>query len=97
MRPWCRRCSALQDAGSRGLGSPGCACSASGSGLETTKFDLMLAMMGHARGLRAVLTYSTDLFERATAERMLAHLARVLEQVAIDPEIQLGRADAAGR
>ncbi|HYH80545.1 MAG TPA: amino acid adenylation domain-containing protein, partial [Longimicrobium sp.] len=42
-------------------------------------------------GLRAVLEYSRSLFEPATIRRMLAHLARVLEQVAEDAELPLSR------
>ncbi|MFL5540624.1 MAG: amino acid adenylation domain-containing protein, partial [Longimicrobiaceae bacterium] len=58
-------------------------------GGETSKFDLTLAADAHAGGLDFTLSYSTDLFERATAERMLAHLGRVLEQAAADPNRRL--------
>ncbi|HEY7295235.1 MAG TPA: condensation domain-containing protein, partial [Dehalococcoidia bacterium] len=55
----------------------------------TTKFDLMGDFAVQADGLRAAFTYSTDLFEAATIERMLTHLGRVLEQVATDPDQSL--------
>jgi non-ribosomal peptide synthetase component F len=56
------------------------------SGIEaeraSAKFDLSLALTETAEGLRGALNYSTELFDRGTIERMLGHLARVLEQVA---------------
>ncbi|MFI6785818.1 amino acid adenylation domain-containing protein [Nonomuraea sp. NPDC050383] len=45
------------------------------------KADLVL----YAEGQRMSLEFATDLFERATAERLLGHYVRVLEQVAADP------------
>ncbi|HYR08117.1 MAG TPA: amino acid adenylation domain-containing protein, partial [Longimicrobium sp.] len=69
------------------------------AGHGTTKFDLTLGV-GVEEGFRATLEYSTDLFEPATAARMLAHLERVLEQVAVDPDAPLSAlelADAAER
>ena len=44
----------------------------------------------------ARLNYSTDLFERGTIERMLGHLARVLEQVAADADVRLSRLELLG-
>ncbi|HET7460811.1 MAG TPA: amino acid adenylation domain-containing protein [Longimicrobium sp.] len=55
----------------------------------TTKFDLNLVFVQHAGGLRAVLQYNADLFERATAARMLEHLARLLGHAANDPDARL--------
>ncbi|HEY0019293.1 MAG TPA: amino acid adenylation domain-containing protein, partial [Longimicrobium sp.] len=66
----------------------------------TTKFDLSLVLEHGAGGLRGVLEYSTDLWARETVERMLRHLARVLEQVADDadrPLSALELVDAAER
>ncbi|HLM65868.1 MAG TPA: condensation domain-containing protein, partial [Longimicrobium sp.] len=54
--------------------------------LATAKFDLSLGLQAYEGGLRGVLEYSTDLFERATIQRMLGHLERVLEQVAEDAD-----------
>ncbi|HET7234051.1 MAG TPA: amino acid adenylation domain-containing protein, partial [Longimicrobium sp.] len=62
----------------------------------TSKFDLMLAMTPHPDGLRATFEYSTGLFERATVERMLGHLERVLEQVAGDPGVRLAALELLG-
>ena len=55
------------------------------------KFDLTLSLEGDARGMRGVLEYATDLFDRATIRRMLRHLRRVLEQVADDVDVRLSR------
>ena len=79
----------LRDAEGARPALPGLRSHPFGAGVETTKFDLMLGMTTHAHGLRALLTYSTDLFEPATVERMLGHLVRVLEQVATDPDARL--------
>src|SRR6185369_16642744 len=51
----------------------------------TTKFDLTLNFAETDRELRLTLEYSTDLFEAATAERMLGHLQTLLESAAANP------------
>ncbi|HEX6371569.1 MAG TPA: amino acid adenylation domain-containing protein [Longimicrobium sp.] len=74
----------------RSIGTlPGLAVQGVGAELETAKFDLSLTVSADAHGLRGVMAYSTDLFRRGTIERMLRHLARVLEQVAAAPEARL--------
>ncbi|HEX6371118.1 MAG TPA: amino acid adenylation domain-containing protein [Longimicrobium sp.] len=70
------------------------------AGGQTTKYDLVLTLAPDGDGLRGAITYGTELFERATVERMAAHLVRVLDQVATDPDLRLSRlslADAAER
>jgi amino acid adenylation domain-containing protein len=57
----------------------------------TSKFDLTLFTGRHAEGLTAGLEYNTDLFDRSTIQRMLGHLARVLEEVAADADVRLSR------
>ncbi len=72
--------------------------------------DMMLWVMESATGLRAVLNYSSELFDRETANRFLRHLRTVLRSVLQDssrlvdaleiiPEedrvLVLGRADTA--
>ncbi|GAA3610712.1 hypothetical protein GCM10022419_114660 [Nonomuraea rosea] len=58
-------------------------------GTARAKFDLAMEVAAGPRGLRVFLIYSTDLFERATAERFCAHFTSVLRQVAADPRIRL--------
>jgi amino acid adenylation domain-containing protein len=71
----------------------GVEAAAEGVELNATKFDLTLALDAYADGIRGALDYSTDLFERTTAERMVEHLQRVLEQVVEDPDRPLASID----
>ena len=60
----------------------------------TAKFDLLLALAERSDGgLHGEITYSTELFDKATAERMAAHYVRVLEQVSADAGQRIGRID----
>ncbi|MFB4290814.1 amino acid adenylation domain-containing protein [Nonomuraea sp. ATR24] len=65
-------------------------------GTAQAKFDLALEAAPGADGLRLFLVYSTDLFDRATAERFSGHFANVLRQVADDPEVRLSELELAG-
>ncbi|HEX2079328.1 MAG TPA: condensation domain-containing protein, partial [Longimicrobium sp.] len=87
---------ALQNAVDRGVALPGLEVSEAGAELASAKFDLSLMPKATPRGLRVGLNYSTDLFERSTAVRMLSHLARVLEQVAADADVPLSRLELLG-
>ncbi|MET0396105.1 MAG: amino acid adenylation domain-containing protein [Longimicrobiaceae bacterium] len=51
----------------------------------TNKFDLSLYVQETHRGTRITLGYDTDLFDAATAERMLARLELLLAGAAADP------------
>ncbi|HEU4558181.1 MAG TPA: amino acid adenylation domain-containing protein, partial [Longimicrobium sp.] len=62
-----------------------------GASNEIAKFDLSLTLSATAQGLRGGLTYSTDLFVRGTIVRMLGHLERVLEQVALHADVRLSK------
>ncbi|MBV9076813.1 MAG: AMP-binding protein, partial [Methylobacteriaceae bacterium] len=61
--------------------------------LETAKFDLSLFFNETPEGLVGEIAYATDLFEHATIERLTRRLARLLEQVALEPERPLGDID----
>ncbi len=52
---------------------------------EVVKFDLTLSLEETQQGLNAVLQYSSDLFEEATAKRMLEHYNVLLEAIVADP------------
>ncbi|HZI20311.1 MAG TPA: non-ribosomal peptide synthase/polyketide synthase [Pyrinomonadaceae bacterium] len=58
-------------------------------GLETAngmaRFDLSLAVVETDGGLTARLQYAADLFDEATAERLLAHYAALLASAVADP------------
>ena len=52
----------------------------------TAKFDLTLTMREEKEGLRGWLEYNTDLFERATIERMAGHFQTLLEGIVANPD-----------
>ncbi|HEV3052990.1 MAG TPA: condensation domain-containing protein, partial [Longimicrobium sp.] len=87
---------ALQNAEDRGSALAGLRVSGVGAAMEIAKFDLSLELKATPHGLRGGLTYSTDLFERGTVDRMLGHLERVLEQVAADVDVRLSRLELLG-
>ncbi|HEX9939641.1 MAG TPA: AMP-binding protein, partial [Longimicrobium sp.] len=84
---------ALQNADGQGGALPRLKVSGVGAEHASAKFDLSLGLAATPQGLRGGLSYSTDLFERGTIERMLGHLARVLEQAAARPEARLSELD----
>ncbi|GGV28857.1 hypothetical protein GCM10010245_46900 [Streptomyces spectabilis] len=60
----------------------------------TAKFDLffnLAALPGH--GIVGHLEYATDLFDRATAERLADRFVRVVEQLVADPAQRVGAVD----
>ncbi|HET7231442.1 MAG TPA: amino acid adenylation domain-containing protein, partial [Longimicrobium sp.] len=86
----------LQNAGAGGGALAGLKTSGAGAAMEVARFDLSLELAATPQGLRGVLNYSTDLFERGTIERMLGHLERVLEQVAANADVRLSRLELLG-
>jgi amino acid adenylation domain-containing protein len=75
---------------------PGLEVSGVGAALANARFDLALEFMATAQGLRGILNYSTDLFERGTIVRMAGHLERVLEQVAANADAPLSELELLG-
>ncbi|XEC30223.1 amino acid adenylation domain-containing protein [Streptomyces fradiae] len=71
-------------------------------GLPTTAFDLTLNLAerhhpdGGPAGLEGGLEFATDLFDRATAERLADALVRLLAQVADDPHRPVAELDVLG-
>jgi len=53
---------------------------------NTAKFDLTLSLNRSENGCQAVLEYASELYERTTAERMLDHWQRALDQIAANHE-----------
>ncbi len=53
---------------------------------ETAKLDLALGVIDAGHSLETAVDYNTDLFDRATAIRLLGHLERLLAAAVADPE-----------
>jgi hypothetical protein len=87
---------AMHDTGESLPSLPGLRVSAAGGARAVAKFDLTLTIVERAGAYTAVLDYATDLFDAATAERMLAHYAQLLERAAADPDAPLSRLPLAG-
>lgn len=51
----------------------------------TAKFDLTLNLREHQQGLTASMEYNTDLFDKATIERMLNHFQVLIEGIVANP------------
>jgi len=58
-----------------------------------SKFDLTFMFMESDAGLYLALEYNTDLFERATIQRMCDHLEQLLQSVVALPEAPIVRVD----
>ncbi|WNI18931.1 SDR family NAD(P)-dependent oxidoreductase [Actinacidiphila sp. ITFR-21] len=56
---------------------------------ESTRFDLELHVWEHPDRLRGSLVFDTDLFDRATAERLVAHYRALLAAAVRDPAARL--------
>jgi amino acid adenylation domain-containing protein len=59
---------------------------------SVAKFDLALSMFEAEGMLHGACEYSTDLFERVTIRRLVAHFGSLLEGMAADPAARLLRA-----
>jgi amino acid adenylation domain-containing protein len=57
----------------------------------TAKFDLTLYLWEDGDGLRGGIEYATQLFDRATIERWLAHWRQLLHGMGTDAGLRLGR------
>ncbi|MDP9861264.1 MULTISPECIES: non-ribosomal peptide synthetase [Streptosporangium] len=55
------------------------------SGLTGAKFDLALDVVVYPTHVQLMFTYSTDLFDRSTVERMAAHFETLLRSIVADP------------
>ncbi len=58
--------------------------------IATSKFDLTLFATEVPEGLRLTMEYSTDLFDAATVDRMLAHYLVLLEEIIAHPDHPIG-------
>ncbi|HEU4328800.1 MAG TPA: amino acid adenylation domain-containing protein, partial [Roseiflexaceae bacterium] len=80
----------LQNTPGGALNLPGLTLEALDGEGSTAKFDLLLALVELPGGLAGDLEYNTDLFDRATAERMLAHFQALLEGIVQNPDGRVG-------
>jgi amino acid adenylation domain-containing protein len=78
----------LNDVDAFGGGLPGVQTREIDREATRVKYELTLGLETNERGLCGMLEYGTDLFERGTIVRMIGHLARLLEQVAENPEVR---------
>ena len=91
---------ALQNAPQGDFELPGLHVESIGGGAtDTARFDLSISLSeqrgadGAAEGITGVVEYSSDLFEPATVETLMARWARLLAQATGDPDLPLSRID----
>jgi amino acid adenylation domain-containing protein len=58
---------------------------------QTAMFDLTLDVIDTGDGLRATLEYSTDLFDAATIERLIANFQQLLASIVATPDASVAR------
>ncbi|MFK8844071.1 amino acid adenylation domain-containing protein [Streptomyces sp. Ac-502] len=93
---------ALQNAPETHFDAPGLESRPVPVRMSTSKFDLSVLMWerrgpdGAPAGLDCYLEFATDLFDPATAQRLVARLLRVLDQVTADPAVRAGAVDVLG-
>ncbi|HEX8905440.1 MAG TPA: condensation domain-containing protein, partial [Longimicrobiaceae bacterium] len=83
--------------GSNGNGRGALRVEGVGGARDQAKFDLTLDLTASATAITGVLEYSSDLFDRGTARRMMEHLERLLEQVATHPDRRISRLELMGK
>ncbi|MDY7229483.1 non-ribosomal peptide synthase/polyketide synthase [Hyalangium rubrum] len=76
----------LQNAPSSDLELPGLTLREESSNTGAAKFDMTWVVTETARGLECLCEYSTDLYERATIDRMMGHLRALLVGALAQPE-----------
>src|SRR6185369_2046667 len=80
----------LQNAPAGGVALPGLRLRREGIEIESTKYDLTLILSEGPEGVSGALLYSVDLFEAATAERLVQHLRTLIEGIVADPSRPVG-------
>ncbi|MFD2168455.1 amino acid adenylation domain-containing protein [Tumebacillus lipolyticus] len=56
---------------------------------KNAKFDLTLSMEESDGRLTGMLEYATDLYDRATVQRLIGHFETMLQAIAADPSMQI--------
>ncbi|MFD7161870.1 amino acid adenylation domain-containing protein [Streptomyces violascens] len=85
----------VQSHGDQPLELPGLTVRPQYVGSDRAKLDLVIELLEWpgGDGMRGLLNFSTDLFTRATAERMVEQFQQVLRSVAADPDVRLSGLD----
>ena len=81
---------ALQNTKPVDLALPGLTVSSLETPRSTTKFDLSFVLVDTEAGLTGELEYNTDLFDRATVQRLLEHFSTLMARVVAAPDERLG-------
>jgi len=76
----------LQNTPFQALELPGLTMSPLATETGAAQYDLLLSLDETPRGLSGALTYNTDLFDTATARRLVGHFLVLLDAVAGDPD-----------
>jgi amino acid adenylation domain-containing protein len=82
---------AMQNTPGSGLDLPGLTVKALPADTGTARFDMDLSVSESEQGLAGEVTYSTDLFDRTTIERMMQNWQRLLEAAVADPDERVDR------
>jgi surfactin family lipopeptide synthetase A len=56
---------------------------------NTAKVDINLTVTQNGSGISGGIEYNSDLFDRETIERMIAHFKKIGETIVVDPAIQI--------
>jgi amino acid adenylation domain-containing protein len=81
----------LDAAGGTAVGRGGLAGEPEGPSEADAPLDLSLVVEVDGGAMRGALEYSTDLFDHATARRMVDHLLRVMAEAGADPDRPVSR------
>ena len=82
---------ALQNSAENNLKFPGLEVEVLELETQTAKFDLTFVIREMKDGLRLVIEYNTNLFERETIERVLNQYSRLLESIVKNPNEKISR------
>ena len=85
-QPICQVAFALQDVSLDQMSLPGIAVERFAEDTTSARFDLELSMTESGGTLVGPLSYATDLFDAATAERLARQFVRLLHGVAANPQ-----------
>jgi amino acid adenylation domain-containing protein/non-ribosomal peptide synthase protein (TIGR01720 family) len=77
--------------GGQGVSLPGVSFRQQSSEMETSNFDLLLVTAEGEHGYECKLQYNTDLYTKATAQRLASRLERLYQHFAAHPDLPLSQ------